>query len=77
MGAGGGVCADPDLRAFLKAYRNNRTEGAAEEIDSSPVGTAILQLLQKVANWTGTPPELKKQLEELVEEEATHKKTWP
>lgn len=67
----------PTSGAFLKAYRNNRTEGAAEEIDNSPVGTAILQLSQKVADWTGTPPELKKQLEELDGEEVTHKKTWP
>src|SRR5579859_3950545 len=63
--------------AFLEAYRNNRNEGTTGEVTGSPVGEAVLKLIEQVPIWTGTATDLKKKLEEIAGVEAVRKKTWP
>jgi len=64
--------------AFLEAYRTNQSDGMAQGVDSSPVGVALLAMMQtRCSDWTGTTGELLSFLGSQVAEPTARAPAWP
>jgi putative DNA primase/helicase len=62
---------------FLKQYALNREYLVDVGLESDEVGAAVLQLMQRRNNWTGTPTELLKRLNGIVSKSVQRRKYWP
>ncbi len=75
------VAAEPALPwnngMFLKAYENNRAELVDIAIDADPVGTFVLEFMDKRDEWTGTHSELLESLKDIVPKSIQRIKEWP
>ncbi len=63
--------------AFLAAYKRNREEGVATEIEASPVGQALLKFMEDTTLYESSTADLLAKLKPCVEEEVTKQRTWP
>jgi hypothetical protein len=66
--------------SFVDAYRNNRRSATLSKLDESPVGTAILNLLDRYGpsfDWVMPPAEVLEVCAEAVDKEATASARWP
>lgn len=48
--------------AFLAAYRANQNAAHVQAVETSPIGNALLQLMEDRDTWSGTPSELLREL---------------
>jgi hypothetical protein len=75
------VAAEPALGLtpgeFLSRYAENRSEGAATILDSSPIISAIKKLVMIPGQWTGTSSALLEALEQQATERDRNSKLWP
>lgn len=62
---------------FETVYTTNRKGAVERSIESSLLGTAILQFAETNASWEGTPSDLLANLERLAGEKAIKAKAWP
>ena len=63
---------------FLDAYNANRKDAIASILEDSPVGVAIVKLMDaRTEPWSGTATELLEALNGLVSEKAQKSKRWP
>ena len=63
--------------AFMRAYTGNRADAVESVIDASPVASAIRELMQDRADWTGTAAGLLAELGQLAADPVKHGKEWP
>src|SRR5262249_41367371 len=63
-------------KEFLDAYRANRNDAVSLILESSPVASAIQQLV-KSGSWEGTHTELLEKMNPLVPETTRKHKIWP
>jgi len=64
--------------AFLHSYRTNQSDGMAQGVDSSPVGVALLAMMQtRPSGWTGSAGDLLSFLGTKVSESVTRAQRWP
>ena len=63
--------------AFMPAYRHNRDDAIESVIDASPVASAVRELMQGRADWTGTAAELLTELEGTAGGAVKTGKEWP
>lgn len=63
--------------AFMAAYDRSRTEANASAIEASPVGSAVVKLMENRLLWRGTALELLKELENQADERAKRLENWP
>jgi hypothetical protein len=65
---------------FMRAFTNSREQSRQVVIESSPIGEAILKLMEHPANsvrWKGTASQLLNSLESFAEEGTVRSKYWP
>jgi len=62
---------------FAAAYDRNRSEAVLDVLDADPVAVALLTMMDKRAEWTGTATGLLKALADEVDERIAHSKNWP
>lgn len=62
---------------FLAAYEANRDAGNEVALETSPVGKAVLELVQERGEWSGTATELLRELESKVDDGIRGLKSWP
>ena len=63
--------------AFAKVYEANRQNIVSTSLESNPVASACLVLIQKDESWEGTATELLTKLTALVSEDAKRSPSWP
>jgi hypothetical protein len=61
---------------FMEAYSGNREAANELALDASPVSMPLRSLVDR-GPWTGTATELLKELDDLVGEGVTKRKSWP
>jgi hypothetical protein len=75
------AAAEPKLPVapgtFLAAYAGVRQEGHRATIDGSAIGAALLTLLDKEGEWSGTSSELLDTFATLADDRAVRSKEWP
>lgn len=66
-------------QAFLEAFEGSVERQVQEAIDASPVGQAVLHLVEACGNWEGTPTDLLERLNGTADELKlnTRSKWWP
>ena len=62
---------------FMNAYQGNRDKAVEQTIESSVVGSAVLELMESVTTWEGTATELLSELEKFTNEKTIKMKQWP
>jgi hypothetical protein len=62
---------------FMAAYAGNRTEATENALEADPVAGAVRQFMTDRDEWIGSPTELWKALNRLVDEDVRHTKEWP
>ena len=62
---------------FMRAYQKNRDSAITAGIESSPVGAAIMSLVEKNFSWMGTPTELLRELENIAGLNQVKSRSWP
>lgn len=62
---------------FFRVYTGNREEASLSELEASPIGAAVLNLMEKHDEWTGTATDLLKELKNHAEDSATYHPRWP
>ena len=62
---------------FLSAYDDNQEAGLSAGVDSSPVGNAVIDLLQVKPVWEGTSSDLLTDLSSKVDETLRRSPAWP
>lgn len=63
---------------FNKAYTKNLNDAVADGIEASPIGSALLSLLDREnGNWFGSPSELFMALEQVAAPTALKSRAWP
>ncbi|HXP87806.1 MAG TPA: DUF3854 domain-containing protein [Bryobacteraceae bacterium] len=69
--------------AFLQAYGGNRAEAIRETLDADPLGSAIVALMDSLADqeeperWEGTCKDLHQKLEAFVDDATKKSPSWP
>jgi len=63
--------------AFAKVYEANRQNIVSTSLESNPVASACLVLIQKDGSWEGTATELLTKLTALVSEDTKRSPSWP
>jgi hypothetical protein len=65
--------------AFLETYDRNRAEAVHEVLESDPVATYIVSLMNALEEepWEGTCTELRARLEPYVDESTKRSRVWP
>jgi len=68
--------------AFMTAYCGNRAEAVCETLESDPVGTAIIAMMDKRFEdqetiWEGISKDLQHELEQFVDEGTKRAPEWP
>jgi hypothetical protein len=63
--------------AILKAYYQNKVKGIEVELEASPIGKAIIDLMSNSEEWDSSTTDLLKSLNERVEEKTTKQRAWP
>jgi hypothetical protein len=75
------TAAEPGLNwqpgDFMRAYQKNRDSAISAGIESSPVGVAILSLIENRPSWMGTPTELLRELENIAGLNQVKSRAWP
>lgn len=66
---------EPDT--FINAYNNNRQSANDVALDASPVGVAVVALMESRDEWTGTATDLLKTLTTMVGETTSTSRDWP
>lgn len=61
---------------FLQAHTRNQELAIYDNIEASPIGSAIMALMNSRRKWTGTPTELKAALEDIAGERQVRSKSW-
>lgn len=61
---------------FMSAHEKNQYEAIEQGLDSSPVGSAIMELMDREDNWIGTPTELLDTLALIAGDRQTRSKSW-
>lgn len=62
---------------FIQAYKRNQLSSIHSNIESSPVGSAIKELMVSKDRWKGTPSRLLIELENIVAERVVRSRAWP
>jgi hypothetical protein len=62
---------------FAAAYGANRTDAVEMAVEASPIGAALLRLLEKAPTWTGTASELLETLAAVASEVERRQPGWP
>jgi hypothetical protein len=62
---------------FMRAYLNNQQHSIEAGIESSPVGSAIIQLMENLSEWSGTPTQLYNKLSDISSVHQVKSKAWP
>ena len=62
---------------FLAAYSNNQDEAVDSVIEAGSVTVAIRDMMEPLAEWTGTATDLLAELDQQAGERAIKSRTWP
>ncbi len=62
---------------FLKAHRQNQLSAIESNIEASPVGAAINELMSTKSRWSGTPTQLFNELENISSDRVVRSRAWP
>ena len=62
---------------FKTVYDGNRNSANEVAIESSPVGTLLLELLEDRGKWRGSAGELLEALDQRASEGTKHQRAWP
>lgn len=62
---------------FMAAYAGNRAEATENALEADPVAGAVRQFMADRDAWSGSPTDLWKALNRLVDEDVRHTKAWP
>lgn len=62
---------------FMDAYRENIADGQTASVDSSPVGQAIVRLMESRDQWQGTASDLMEALAHVSDDAVTRMTHWP
>lgn len=65
------------LGQFGQALRHNRAEQSRAAIENSPIGPAILRLMERSTSWSGSASELRQQLLVLADASERDGRSWP
>ena len=65
------------IDGFLDAYNQNQNAVTVTGVQASPVGSAVMYLMEDKVEWNGTMAELHKELEKFIEEDLKNSKAWP
>ena len=76
------TAAEPALRwddgAFMRSYSDNRQQSTEFAIEASPIGPAVVALMEARCRWSGTANELLGELETHYSDEAQRQRRgWP
>jgi hypothetical protein len=63
-------------RTFIESHTNNQNEAIELGIEASPVGAAIMTLMDNQDSWLGTPTDLLKELTGIAGETQARSKAW-
>jgi putative DNA primase/helicase len=66
-----------DAGTFMAAYQSNRTSANELALESSPVGSPLLELLKEQGVWNGSSSELLDALDQRVTDQTKRLKSWP
>jgi hypothetical protein len=61
---------------FLKAHKRNQVSAVHGNIEASPIGAAIKELMANRHKWVGTPTQLNAALEDIAGERQVRSKSW-
>jgi hypothetical protein len=61
----------------MAAYQGNVESANELALESSPIGTPLLEFFNRECEWSGTASELLRELEEHVAEQLKRSKGWP
>jgi hypothetical protein len=70
-------CLGYEPGKFTETYNRNIGFTNEEAIESSPVATALIELMDSIPVWTGKASGLKIQLSDLIESKREYSKNWP
>jgi len=65
------------IEGFLDAYNQNQNAVTVTGVQASPVGSAVMYLMEDKVEWNGTMAELDKELEKFIDEDVKNSKAWP
>ena len=63
--------------SFINVHSKNQDEVSAMGIEASPIGSAIMELMENKKSWMGTPTELFSMLESIANERQIRSRAWP
>ena len=66
-----------EIEGFLDAYNQNQNAVTVTGVQASPVGGAVMFLMEDEVEWNGTMAELHKELEKFIDEDVKYSKAWP
>jgi len=65
------------IEGFLDAYNQNQNAVTVTGVQASPVGSAVMFLMEDKVEWNGTMAELHKELEKFIDDDVKNSKAWP
>jgi hypothetical protein len=65
------------IAGFLDAYNDNQNAVTSTGLHASPVGSAVMDLIDLETEWKGTMAELHRELENYTDDEIRATKAWP
>ncbi len=63
--------------SILRAYYQNKEKGIEFELEASPIGKAIIDLMSSCESWHSSTTDLLKSLTSRVDEKTTFQRAWP
>lgn len=63
--------------AFITAHTLNQQASIESNIEASPVGSAIKELMNDNLTWSGTPTQLFNKLEQIAGDKQVRSRSWP
>jgi hypothetical protein len=61
----------------MTIYSDNRGDANRQALEASPVAAAVWKLMQRNAEWNGTPTRLLKDLADAADEDMKQSRRWP
>jgi len=65
------------IEGFLDAYNQNQNAVTVTGVQASPVGSAVMFLMEDQVKWNGTMAELHKELGKFIDDDLKNSKAWP
>ena len=74
------IAAETDIEemsGFLDAYNENQNAVTVAGVEASPVGKAVMALMDSKDEWNGMMSELHTELESFISEDVKKSRAWP